>query len=323
MVGLRPSRVVQTIMTRGRGVKRILVPLTVAFSVLGAPAAIAAVAPTVATGAAQSVTATSATLTGDVNPEGQPTTYHFEYGLNNKYGSVTPSTSAGSGTTNAAVSATIGSLTPGTTYHYRLVATNASGTTTGSDKTFKTSTPSSVTIAPSPSTITFGQSTTLKGKGPAHTTITLQRAASSTGPYSNVASTTSSNGGNYSFVQTPGARTFYRAVAGGVTSSSVRVRVRFRISLFVSTTNPRTGQLVRFSGRVAPSHNGLRVRIQRLSQNGFWHTLASPFLHSAGGNASAYSIRIPVRRGGLYRASVGPDATHARGFSRDIRIRVH
>src|SRR5437868_1650043 len=54
-------------------------------------------------------------------------------------GSTTPATGAGSGTTGTGVSATITGLVPGTTYHYRLAATNASGTTNGADGVFTTS----------------------------------------------------------------------------------------------------------------------------------------------------------------------------------------
>jgi hypothetical protein len=303
--------------------KRIVVAAIVAIFLFAAPSALAALAPAVSTGASQSVTTTSAIVTGTVNPEGQATTYHFEYGTTPHFGNVTPSASAGSGTTDMAVHATISSLTANTTYHYRLVATNASGTTTGSDKTFKTGKGPSVTISPSPGTITFGQSTTLKGTGPANATVTLQRAASASGPFVNAGTTTSSKGGKYAFTQAPTSNTFYRAVSGGVTSATTRVVVRFRISLFISNTNPRRGQRVRFSGRVSPRHDGLVVRIQRLTKSGFWHTAKRTFLHPASGNASAYSTRFRVRRGGLYRATVGPDASHGRGFSREIRIRVH
>ena len=105
-----------------------------------APAAAAGLAPVVSTGGVPAVTATSATLTGTVNPEGQAATYYFQYGTSTAYGSTTPSpaANAGSGTMNVNVSATAGSLTPNITYHYRVVATNASGTSTGADHTFKT-----------------------------------------------------------------------------------------------------------------------------------------------------------------------------------------
>ena len=51
-----------------------------------------------------------------------------------------PETIEASDSTGHAVSADISGLTPGATYHYRLVATNASGTTAGDDRTF-TATP--------------------------------------------------------------------------------------------------------------------------------------------------------------------------------------
>ena len=49
-----------------------------------------------------------------------------------------PSASAGSGTGQVAVNATAQRLEPGTTYHYRLVASNAGGTTYGANQTLHT-----------------------------------------------------------------------------------------------------------------------------------------------------------------------------------------
>jgi Ca2+-binding RTX toxin-like protein len=97
-------------------------------------------APTVTTKAATSVQATSAVFNGTVNPEGDATTYQFEYGKSTAYGSKAPATakSAGSGTSTVSVSETVSGLEPGTTYHYRLVATNSVGTSKGSDVIFKT-----------------------------------------------------------------------------------------------------------------------------------------------------------------------------------------
>jgi YVTN family beta-propeller protein len=94
--------------------------------------------PTVTTGSATSVTSSSATLNGSVNPNGYSTNYYFEYGLTTSYGSNTTSTSAGSGTTAVPVSGGISGLSPGNTYHFRIVATNAGGTNFGSDQTFTT-----------------------------------------------------------------------------------------------------------------------------------------------------------------------------------------
>src|SRR5437870_2645338 len=93
-------------------------------------------APSVTTGSASSVSATTANLNGSVVPNGQETSWHFEFGTSTSYGIATATKSAGSGTSSTNVSAAVAGLTPGTTYHYRLVATNAAGTTPGGDRTF-------------------------------------------------------------------------------------------------------------------------------------------------------------------------------------------
>jgi PKD repeat protein len=94
--------------------------------------------PVVTTGAATSVTSSGARLNGTVNPGGAQTTYWFEYGKTTAYGSKTTRTKAGAGTTDVPASDTTGRLSPGTVYHFRLVATNSSGTTYGQDVQFTT-----------------------------------------------------------------------------------------------------------------------------------------------------------------------------------------
>ena len=112
----------------------------------------------VTTGSANSVGTTSATVSGTVNPNGQATTYHFDYGTSTSYGSTAPGSpypSAGSGTTAQSVSTNLTGLAASTTYHYRLEATNATGTTYGSDQTFTTA--SGVSNAPQGSWVgTYG-----------------------------------------------------------------------------------------------------------------------------------------------------------------------
>lgn len=108
--------------------------------------------PVVTTGTASAVGQNGATLNGTVNPDGKATTYYFQFGKSNTYGTNTPTQNAGSGTTDVAVHAGIGGLTANTTYHYRLVATNSDGTTYGNDVTFQTQ-GSSVTPPPSASQV--------------------------------------------------------------------------------------------------------------------------------------------------------------------------
>jgi hypothetical protein len=114
--------------------------------------------PTATTVAAASVDASSATLRATIDPRGEATSYHFEYGPTTTYG---PTTSAGDlpATSGALpVSATIPGLDASTTYHYRIVATNADGTTDGEDQTFTTapatSEPPPTTTPPPPPTET-------------------------------------------------------------------------------------------------------------------------------------------------------------------------
>ncbi len=96
--------------------------------------------PTVLTGAASGVAQTSATLNATVNPEGfEVSACYFEYGTSPFFGSSVPCSSApGSGTSPVAVSALAGGLKPNTAYYFRIVATNAEGTSYGGEGTFST-----------------------------------------------------------------------------------------------------------------------------------------------------------------------------------------
>jgi hypothetical protein len=101
-------------------------------------AAVAAGPPSATTGAAKNVTQSAATVTGTVDPQGSATTYRFEYGTSSSYGLQTAESDAGSGTGAVDASANLGGLTTDTTYHYRVVATNAAGITRGTDHTLRT-----------------------------------------------------------------------------------------------------------------------------------------------------------------------------------------
>ena len=97
--------------------------------------------PTINTLSATNITTTSVTLNGKVNANGSTTIVKFEYGTTTSYGTTVALNNV-SGNTLTDVTTNITNLTPNTTYHYRLVATNDGGTTTSSDMTFKTLDPS-------------------------------------------------------------------------------------------------------------------------------------------------------------------------------------
>ena len=133
-------------MRRQLGIASLLTASALAWVVAGA-AAVAA-APTAITGPVGSVGPTSATVSGTVNPGGQATTWYVEYGTSTSYGSQSASASVGSGSANVAVSRSLSGLAAGTTYHYRVVATNGAGTSRGADGIFTTlSAPAVVTGA--------------------------------------------------------------------------------------------------------------------------------------------------------------------------------
>jgi hypothetical protein len=117
---------------------------------------------------ALSTTATGAQLSGGVYPNGIDTTYWWEYGPTTDYGQQTPATDMGSGTAPVAVSNSLTGLAPGTTYHYRLVAQNQTGTEYGYD--FTLTTPASSTTSPTQGTAT--NPTTTTPPPPATTTTT-------------------------------------------------------------------------------------------------------------------------------------------------------
>lgn len=98
-------------------------------------------APVVVTGTATSVTTTSATLGGTVNPGGAATSCAFVYGTTTNYGKVSSVLTIPAGTTTTvAVSEPVSGLSPKTTYHFELVCGNAGAYGFGGDKTFTTKT---------------------------------------------------------------------------------------------------------------------------------------------------------------------------------------
>jgi CSLREA domain-containing protein len=115
-------------------------------------------APTVITGAAGGIGASSATLNGTANPNGAAAMGQFQYGPTTAYGSATPAQGLGGGSGQVAIGG--GGLTGlacATLYHFRATATNGAGTTNGLDATF-------TTAACPPPTVTTGAA------GPIHAT---------------------------------------------------------------------------------------------------------------------------------------------------------
>jgi hypothetical protein len=185
-----------------------LLPASLLIAALALPSAAQAVSPTVSTVSATSIGQAAATLRADVNPHGKATTYAFQYGTSTAYGAQTPARSAGSGTVVRRVGFRVTGLTPGVRYHFRVIASNADGTSTGGDRSFKTKLPparppavlGTAPFSPSATGVTF---TALLNPGGATTTYRFQYGTSTA----------------------YGLETFGKTLAAGVVAQSVSFRV--------------------------------------------------------------------------------------------------
>jgi hypothetical protein len=133
--------------------------------------------PVAITNPATLIASFSATLNGSVDPHGLTTTVYFQYGTTTSYGLTTANRSK-TGSTYQSVSANISGLAASTTYHFRIVATNSSGTTYGADRTFTTLSATGPPVAiTNPATNVTSSSATLNASVDPHgltTTVSFQ-----------------------------------------------------------------------------------------------------------------------------------------------------
>jgi hypothetical protein len=183
------------------------------------------------------------------------------------------------------------------------------------------------TAAAKPSPIVFGAATTVSGKltgqnnGGQQVTLAEDPFPYGDG-YTNVATATTANNGNYTFPrQFPATNRNYR-VSTAAAQVFTGVRVRMRVSFFVGDSTPNRGQRVGFTGFVAPKHDGRTVLIQRRSSTGRWGTVRRTLLKATTGNRSRYSTSLVIRRTGTYRVRAGADGDHLTGTSRTRTLSV-
>jgi len=94
--------------------------------------------PSVTTQLASQVTDGQAVLRGQVNPQGFDTTAFFEFGADISYGQKTLEQTLAANSVEQNVQAIVSSLACGTTYQYRVVASNSGGVSEGDNLTFTT-----------------------------------------------------------------------------------------------------------------------------------------------------------------------------------------
>ena len=185
-----------------------------------------------------------------------------------------------------------------------------------------------LSIAADPGLIVFGGASTVSGRltgsGNGGQAVELQANPFPYPGFTTVATTTSASNGNYSFTVRPGLRTRYRVRARGVTSVERIVQVRLAVGISLSDATPARGQIVQFSGRVRPQHDGQVVRIQRRTSTGYVTVRTTTTTDVPGATYSRYSKRMRVYRDAVYRVVVlSGDQDHRPGISRRRLINVH
>jgi hypothetical protein len=85
---------------------------------------------------AHGVNAATAQIAATIDPDGSPASAHVEFGKTTAYGARTSESTSSSAP--APLAAVLTGLHPGTTYHFRVVATGANGTSASPDQTFVT-----------------------------------------------------------------------------------------------------------------------------------------------------------------------------------------
>jgi hypothetical protein len=284
--------------------------------------------PGATTGSARSLSPVAARLSASVDPNGRPTTYHFEYGTTTGYGKRTADASAGSAQSARSASAAISGLSPNTRYHYRVVAANDTGVARGRDRSFVTlRNPRGITATASPNPAVWSGSTTVSGKvsgqGVGGATVALERQDFPfAGPFYLVATKTAASNGSFSFKVGPlwaMARLRLTTRTTIVAASPiVEVRNALRVGL-----RPRriSGGRVRLQGAVSPAVPRGRATLQKRSPSGRWVPLRRAGVHPLAGGRSRY--RFTVRRRGAYRVVVLPrdNFAHVHGTSREVSVR--
>jgi len=295
-----------------------------------AASALAAV-PGVTTGAASSVTYNSAVVSGTVNPSGSATVVYFQFGTTNKYGAQSAPTEIAAGTKAVPIAITLSGLTAATAYHYRLVATNATGTALGADRTLITAKiPLALAIAAAPNPVGEGGAVTiegtLSGTGSANAPVQLQEEPFPyTAGFTNIGNPelTLANGTFVFNVLGVALNTQYRVLAGAVASTAVVVSVSLGVTLQTRAAGTHRHPAVRFSGTISPAEPGSRIAIERLIGTS-WKVVGGTIASATPvAGVVHFAKTISLHSGGFFRALALPvEGAHVAGYSGPMLVRL-
>jgi hypothetical protein len=294
------------------------------------PASALAAAPGATTGGSSGLSPDAATVAGSVNPNGEVTTWYFQYSKTKSYGARTTAQDAGSGKKRLKVSATLTGLANNTTYHYRIVATNASGRSLGGDRTFKTpEAPTVSTIAANPNPAVFGRGVVVTGflsgpRGGGGKQVALEaNPFPFTRGFQQIGNTVVTGAdGSYSFqfgalltVQLHVVDRSNPSIVSPVWTQNVSSRVTFRAK------HRKGSSLVRFSGHVFPANSESAIVIQKRKKGG-WKNVAVTLPHGkSGATADRFSRRARVKPGTFRAVARSAGGAYTEGISGRLRIR--
>ncbi|HZH23270.1 MAG TPA: hypothetical protein VEY49_00065 [Solirubrobacteraceae bacterium] len=302
-----------------------------ALALLAPGTAGAAGKPGAKTGAAASITPTTATLNGRVDPNKAATTYFFQYGTTSLYGATTAVTAAGAGANPVAVSVPVAGLAPATTYHYRLIAQNSFSITRGEHRTFKTRRqPLGLSLTAAPNPVHAGKPTVLAGQltgtSNANRGVVLQSNAFPYAGWVNVGNALLTDAaGNFNLpVLAVPVTTRFRALMTQrpeVVSPEVTVGVALRVGTDKKkVARYRHSVTVRFRGSVWPKVPGVSVSIQKLQQ-GVWVEKARTFAKDAGSTAR-YRKLVRIHSSGQFRVVALGTGAYVDGAGRTVTVRA-
>jgi hypothetical protein len=296
-----------------------------------ASASAAVTKPGATTGGASPIGQTTATVHGSVNPHGAATTYFFQYGIKGSaYSAQTAVGSAGAGTTAHSFTGQISLLAPATSYHYRIVATNAKGTTRGASHAFKTKRqPLGVSLGANPNPVRVGQATvlsgTLSGTGNANRQVVLQ---ANPWPYTQGFAPVTNNqvtdaNGNFSFpILAVNVNTQYKVLMPAkpeVQSPIAFVGTKCRVTTHVHVTRGSHSGRVRFTGSILPAADGTEVAIQKFV-DGKWTTIGHSAARHHSAARSTYRKTVTQRHPGRYRVVHAPPEPRVPNIGKTVRV---
>ena len=250
------------------------------------------VGPTVTTAAASEVETTSATLNGTIDPGGIASEYHYEYGLDTSYGSSTESIDAGSGSGAIQAPGPVAGLIPNTTYHYRIVGTNASGAIVGEDQTL-TTVAAPPTLDGSPAFVTTITPTGAR----VHATVNPEHSLTS---FRIEYGTSTAYGSNAPEPNAEvGEQSSDQAVATNLTGLQPDTLYHFRLSAENGVEGPQTGADGTFFTAPAAAASASEVTTGKATLTGTInpHGVASTY-HFNYGPGTSYGASTPEQSGG-------------------------